>query len=219
MTERNAFREDRGDKAAETMGKHARIIDAALKVFAEKGFYNTRISEIAREATVADGTIYLYFKNKDDILISLFEEEIGKICDLMRDELARAHDPVEKLRIFASHHLNLILKNRELAEVMQVELRQSPKFMREYVNKIFMEYINLVKAIIMEGQEQGIFRKDIAPGIVKRAFFGALDEMARYWILSSTKKYKPADCANEISAIFIRGLLAEQEVGKSFQND
>ena len=95
---------------------------------------------------------------------------------------------------------------------MQVELRQSPKFMREYVNKIFMEYINLVKAIIIEGQEQGLFRKDIAPGIVKRAFFGALDEMARYWILSPTKKYKPADCGKEISEIFIRGLLTESGV-------
>ena len=209
MTERNAVREDRREKPSENQGKHARIIGAALKVFAEKGFYNTRISEIAREANVADGTIYLYFKNKDDILISLFEEEIGKICDVMGEELAKAKDPAEKLRIFASHHLSLILKNRELAEVMQVELRQSPKFMREYVNKIFMEYINLVKVIVMEGQEQGIFRKDIAPGIVKRAFFGALDEMARYWILSSTKKYKPADCGKEISEIFIRGLLTE----------
>jgi len=209
MPERNAYREDNRDKTSETVGKHARILNAALKVFAEKGFYNTRISEIAREANVADGTIYLYFKNKDDILISLFEEEIGKICDLIREELAKAKDPVEKLRIFASHHLNLILKNRELAEVMQVELRQSPKFMLEYVNKIFMEYVNLVKAIIIEGQEQGIFRKDVAPGIIKRAFFGALDEMARYWILSPTKKYKPADCAKEISTIFINGLKTD----------
>ena len=115
------------------------------------------------------------------------------------------------LSFFASNHLNLILKKRDLAEVMQVEVRQSPKFMREYVSKIFMEYINFVRAIVQEGQEQGIFRKDVPPGIVKRAFFGALDEMARYWILSSMRKYKPSDCANEISELFIRGLLAKPE--------
>lgn len=188
-------------------GKHARILSAALKVFAKKGFYNTRISEIATEANVADGTIYLYFKNKHDILISLFEIEIGKVCETVREELVKTDDPVEKLRVFASSHLSLILKNRDLAEVIQVELRQSPKFMREYVNNISMEYLNFVRAIVVEGQERGVFRTDIAPGIVKRAFFGALDEMARYWILSHTKKHKPMEAAKEISEIFIRGLL------------
>lgn len=189
--------------------KHARILKAALKIFAEKGFYNTRISDIAKEANVADGTIYLYFKNKDDLLISLFEEEMGKISESMKEEMSKTPDLIEKLRIFASSHLNLVLKNRELAEVIQVELRQSAKFMREYINKSFIGYINLVREVIQEGQKKGIFRDDIAPGIVKRAFFGALDEMARYWILSSTKKYKPADCARAISEIFIQGLLTE----------
>ena len=197
------------EKTPRSIDKHTRIINAALKVFAEKGFYNTRISEIANEANVADGTIYLYFKNKDDILISLFEEELGKIITVMREELSKTDDPVEKLRIFAKRHLNMILDNRNLAEVIQVELRQSSKFMREYVNKPFVEYINLVKAVIGEGQERGVFRKDVAPGIIKRAFFGALDEMARYWVLSSTKKYKPNDSAKDISEIFIRGLLVE----------
>lgn len=209
MIEKNLNQEDKKDKTAESMGKHARIIDAALRVFAQKGFFNTRISEIAREANVADGTIYLYFKNKDDILISLMEEKIGKFCDVVQEDLAKVDDPVEKLRIFAYNHLNLILENPDLAEVMQVELRQIPKFMREYVNRIYMEYVNLVRVIIQEGQEKGIFRSDVAPGIVKRAFFGALDEMARYWILSFSKKYKPHECAKDISEIFVRGLLAE----------
>jgi TetR/AcrR family transcriptional regulator, fatty acid metabolism regulator protein len=197
------------EKVSRTSDKHTRIINAALKVFAEKGFYNTRISEIAREADVADGTIYLYFKNKDDILISLFEEEIGKICKIMQEELSKTEDPMEKLRIFASRHLNLILKNRNLAEVLQVELRQSAKFMRKYVNKTFMDYINLARAIIIEGQNRGIFRKDLTPGIIKRAFFGALDEMASYWVLSSTKRHTPLESSLQISEIFIKGLLVE----------
>jgi len=207
MTEKELLNEEGKEKLTRGMDKHERILKAALKVFAEKGFYNTRISEIAKEANVADGTIYLYFKNKDDLLISLFEEEVGEICQSMRAEMDRTEDLVEKLRIFATSHLNMILKNRELAEVMQVELRQSAKFMREYVNKNFIEYINLVREVIREGQEKGVFRNDVAPGIVKRAFFGALDEMARYWILSPIKKYKPLECAKDISEIFIRGLL------------
>jgi len=198
----------------QSIDKHSRIINAALKVFAAKGFYNTRISEIAHEAKVADGTIYLYFKNKDDILISLFEEEFGNICKMVQKELNKTSDPAEKLRIFALRYLNLILDNRNLAEVIQVELRQSSKFMREYVNKIFMEYLNLVSTIIKEGQEKGVFRKDIAPGIAKRAFFGALDEMARYWVLSQRKKYTPVDSAKHISDIFIRGLLIVPEEKK-----
>ena len=190
MAEKDVLSAEEGkEKSSRNQEKHDRILQAALKIFSEKGFYNTRIAEVAKEANVADGTIYLYFKNKDDLLICLFEEEVGKICRDMRAEMGKTKKPEEKLRIFASSHLNMILKNRELAEVIQVELRQSAKFMRGYVNKVFMEYINLVREVIKEGQQKGIFRKDVAPGIVKRAFFGALDEMARYWILSPTKKY------------------------------
>jgi len=210
MLKKDASSKEEG-KILRSIDKHARIINAAIKIFAEKGFYNTRISEIAHEANIADGTIYLYFKNKDDILISLFEEEFGKICKLMRAELNNTDDPVEKLRIFALRHLNMILDNRYLAEVIQVELRQSAKFMREYVNKVFLEYLNLISAVIREGQEMGIFRKDVAPGIIKRAFFGALDEMARYWVLSHAKKYTPDDSAKDISEIFIKGLLVKPE--------
>jgi TetR/AcrR family fatty acid metabolism transcriptional regulator len=127
----------------------------------------------------------------------------------MREELAKTDDPAEQLRIFASIHLNRILKNRNLAEVLQVELRQSAKFMRKYVNKPFMDYLNLARGIIIEGQNRGIFRKDLSPGIIKRAFFGALDEMASYWVLSSTRKHTPLESSLQISEIFIKGLLVE----------
>lgn len=210
-SEQKKIKEDEKEKLPRGSDKHERILKAALKVFAEKGFYNTRISEVAKEANVADGTIYLYFKNKDDLLISLFEEEMGKICRSMREEMNKTNDLSEKLRKFAASHLNMNTRNRALAEVIQVEIRQSTKFMREYVNKGFIEYVNLVREVIREGQEKGVFRNDIAPGIVKRAFFGALDEMARYWSLSSSKKYKPIDCARAISEIFIQGLLVKPQ--------
>jgi len=197
------------------LNKHQKILKAAVKVFAQKGFFNARVSEIAKEAKVADGTIYLYFKNKDDILISLFEEEFGQIVDEMRKRLEAENDPLTKIRRFAAFHLSIVAQHQELADVLGVEVRQSSKFMKEYVNYRFIEYLNLIRSIIVEGQEKGLIRKDLTPGIVKRAFFGALDEMARYWILSTQKKHSIEEAARQISDIFIRGMMSEEARGTS----
>ncbi len=193
--------------------KHRRIIEAALKVFAKNGFYNSKVSEIARAANVADGTIYLYFQNKDDILISLFEEEMGNILERMHQALAEVDDPAAKLERFAQQHLTLLEENQELAEIIQVELRQSSKFMKEYQNDRFHQYLNIISSIIKQGQEQGVFRRDILPGVAKRAFFGALDEMSRYWVLSPVKKYSPAVAARQISDFFLKGMLTKVPPG------
>jgi TetR/AcrR family transcriptional regulator, fatty acid metabolism regulator protein len=190
--------------------KHQKILQAAIKVFSEKGFYNSRVSEIAKEASVADGTIYLYFKNKDDILISLFEEEFAKIVRDMRAELAREKDALQKIKRFAITHLSIIAHHPHLAEVMGVEVRQSTKFMKEYVNQPFIEYLNIIRSVVIEGQEKGLLRKDLTPGVMKRAFFGALDEMARYWVLSTKKKHSIDEAALQISDIFIRGMMSEE---------
>lgn len=190
--------------------KHQKILQAAIKVFSEKGFYNSRVSEIAKEANVADGTIYLYFKNKDDILISLFEEEFGKIVQNMRVSLEKDKDALQKIKRFAIAHLSIVTKQQKLAEVMGVEVRQSSKFMKEYVNKPFIEYLNIIRSVVIEGQEKGLIRKDLTPGIMKRAFFGALDEMARYWVLSTQKKHSIDDAALQISDVFIRGMMSEE---------
>lgn len=190
--------------------KHHKILRAAVKVFSEKGFYNSRVSEIAKEANVADGTIYLYFKNKDDILISLFEEEFGKIVQNMRTALEKDQDALQKIKRFAITHLSIVSKQHELGEVLGVEVRQSSKFMKEYVNRPFIEYLNLIRSVVIEGQEKGLIRKDLTPGIMKRAFFGALDEMARYWVLSTKKKHSIDEAALQISDIFIRGMMTEE---------
>jgi len=187
--------------------KYYRIINAATKIFAKKGFYQTKVSEIAKEAKVADGTIYLYFENKDSILISLFEEQMKRVLDDMREEIAKEADAVKKIEKFALNHLKLIEQNKDVAEIIQVELRQSSKFMKEYKNEKFAEYLNLIGDIIQEGQKKGIFKKDIIPGIAKRAFFGALDEMSRFWVLSSRRKYDIETAAKQISGYFLSGLV------------
>jgi TetR/AcrR family fatty acid metabolism transcriptional regulator len=187
--------------------KYHRIIDAATKVFAKRGFFHAKVSDIAKEAQVADGTIYLYFENKDDILISLFEEKMKVVLENMMEEISKEKDAVKKIEKFALTHLKLIELNKNVAEIIQVELRQSSKFMKEYKNERFLQYLNLIDDIIKEGQEQGVFKKEIIPGIAKRAFFGALDEMSRFWVLSSHKKYDIETAAKQISGYFLYGLV------------
>ncbi|MBN1104150.1 MAG: TetR/AcrR family transcriptional regulator [Deltaproteobacteria bacterium] len=189
--------------------KYHRIIQAATKIFAKKGFFHAKVSDIAREAQVADGTIYLYFENKDDILISLFEEQMKAVLDNMIEELSKEKDAVKKIEKFALTHLRLIELNKNMAEIIQVELRQSSKFMKEYKNEKFIQYLNLIGEIIREGQEAGLFKKVIIPDIAKRAFFGALDEMSRFWVLSSHRKYDIETAAKQISEYFLHGLIRD----------
>ena len=187
--------------------KHIRIIKAATKIFAQKGFFQAKVSDIAKEAQVADGTIYLYFENKDDILISLFEEQMNRVLEDMKKQISKENDAIKKIEKFAYNHLKLMELNKNMAEIIQVELRQSTKFMKEYKNEKFHQYLNLIGDIIEEGQQKGIFKEDIIPGIAKRAFFGALDEMSRFWVLSRRKKYDIETAAKQISDYFLSGLI------------
>ncbi len=190
-----------------TANKHSKIIHAATKVFAKKGFFNARISDIAKEAKVADGTIYLYFNNKFDILISVFEEEIGNLIEQVQKLLASEDDPRKMLEIFVTKHLTVMKKNKNLAEVIQIELRQSAKLIKDYRNNKFSEYVNIISTIIKLGQEQNIYRASIRPGIAKRAFFGALDEISRIWTVGVATEYTVEETVQQVLEIFLCGIL------------
>ncbi|MFQ6115009.1 MAG: TetR/AcrR family transcriptional regulator, partial [bacterium] len=186
--------------------KRTRILRSAVKVFARKGFYNSKVSEIAKNAGVADGTIYLYFKNKDEILISIFEEEMAKFITKARQEIESENHVIKKIERFIHTHLNFVKRNPKLAQVLQLELRQSNKFIKEYTGTKLREYLDLIGNLIEEGQEQGLIRKDIHPGLAKRVLFGALDEIATHWVLLKDGKYDLEQSANQIAEIFIRGV-------------
>ncbi len=187
--------------------KRERILKAATHVFAQNGFYNSKISQISKLAEVADGTIYLYFKNKDDILISLFEDEMTKIIKSVKDEIAKEDGFENKMRKFIEKHLALIGENRELAEVIQIELRQSHKFMKSYSGTKFSDYLNIISSIIIQGQKDGEVSQEIVPGIAKRILFGALDEISSYWVLSKNKKYSLNMSEKMIGDIFLNGIV------------
>jgi len=188
--------------------KYQKIIQAATKVFAQKGFYNSKVADVAKEAKVADGTIYLYFKNKDDLLISIFENSMDTFTGEVQKIVEGVSDPVEKLRRFIKLHLELVRQNQDTAQVLQIELRQSSKFMKEYAATKFRDYLNRISMILEEGQEKGVFRKDINPFIVKRAIFGAVDEMALDWVLMKKKKYSMEEVDDQLCSMFIEGLKA-----------
>jgi TetR/AcrR family fatty acid metabolism transcriptional regulator len=195
------------------LGKRERILDAAVKVFAAEGFYGAKVSQIADAAGVADGTIYLYFKSKDELLISLFEDRMDRVLDTLRKALASGGSALDRLRRIMELHLELIEANPEMGEVITVELRQSAKFVREYQNPKFGEFLRLIADEVAEGQRAGELRADLDPQLVSRALFGALDEVALSWIVRPQKgRGRPrgelSSAAKQLSAIFLEGLRA-----------
>lgn len=189
--------------------KRRQILDAAVEVFAESGFHKSRVSEVARAAEVADGTIYLYFKSKDDILISIFEETMAEMIEGVQAALAAVSDPLDKLRAFAVFHMGNVERHRNVAKVLQVELRLSNTFMKEYKPTRLQDYMDVIGGLIRDGQSQGVIRGDANPTILRRAFFGALDEIAMQWILTPNPHYGLIDSAEQIADLFVRGLRAE----------
>ena len=147
--------------------KRERIIQAATIIFARQGFYNSTVADVAKEASVADGTIYLYFKNKDDLLISIFERSMDMFIQAAEEEINKEKSAENQLKRFIDLHLRLVHKHQELAQVIQIELRQSSKFIKEYANEKFFSYLNIVEKIIQRGKEQKIFNVDINAGILK----------------------------------------------------
>ena len=188
--------------------KREAILRAATCVFAEKGFFNAKVADIAKAAGVADGTVYLYFKNKDDVLHSIFDRAMDEFITDGRRELATFSTPEEKLRRIAELHLERLSADRAMAIVFQVELRGSIKFMQEFSAAGFAEYLDIIRATIDEGQKSGILRNDLKPIVCAKMFYGALDEMVTNWILSS-KSYPLAPMADEVMKVFFGGLLAK----------
>ncbi len=186
--------------------KREAILRAAIKVFAGKGYFNSKVADIAGEAGIADGTVYLYFKSKDDILHSIFDRAMAEFIAEGRRELANLPDPSARLHRIAELHLEKLGADRELAIVFQVELRGSTKFMQEFSAAGFAEYLDIIRETIAEGQESGVFRSDLKPIVCAKILYGALDEMVTNWILSN-KSYQLAPMAGEVLKIFFGGVL------------
>ena len=196
---------DRTTGRSSVANKRAAILRAATRVFARNGYFSSKVADIARAADVADGTVYLYFKSKEEILHSIFDQNMAEAITACRLLIEKSHDPREKLRRIALLHLERLGADRDLAVVFQVELRGSTKFMQEFSAAGFAEYLELLCKIFAEGQRAGVFRKDLNAKVVSKILFGALDEMATNWIISK-RSYQLEPMAEIVMDVFLNGV-------------
>lgn len=191
--------------AKRTGKKYDTIIDAAVKVIARHGYHNAQVSKIAREAEVADGTIYLYFENKDDVLTSLFREKMGRFIAKMEETIHGISDPAEQLRKLIEMHFHHLETDPELAIVTQIELRQSNPAVRKAIGQILKPYLDTIDSIIVTGQKAGVFRRSVDVKIARKMIFGTLDEIVTSWIMNG-RKYSLLGMADDIHDLFLHGL-------------
>ncbi len=188
--------------------KRDALLRAATHVFARRGFFNAQVADIARSAGVAAGTVSLYFRSKEDLLTSIFERTMREAIDEGRAALAGIGSPVARLREIGRLHLDRLGRDRDLAIVFQVELRQSTKHMQRFSSTLLQEYLGMIRDTIAEGQADGSFRSDIHATVAAKIFFGALDEMATNWILSR-RRYSLVSEAEPVVELFVNGVHAQ----------
>jgi len=187
--------------------KYQRILAAAVKVFAEQGFHQSTIAQVAKEAGVADGTIYLYFKNKDDILVQFYEYKTRQVFERFRQRVKEADTAVNKLRNLIYSHLEEFQKDKDMAVVYQVETHQQRKLAQEPIKAMSKMYRDLISEIVELGQEEGTMRRNLYIGLVKRLINGAVDEVINAWIHTGGG-YDLVSMADPLVDLFISGIGA-----------
>lgn len=184
--------------------KYRQILQAATKTFAQHGFYSSQVSAIAKEAGVASGTIYLYFNNKEDLMISIFQEAVEDLMHHVRERKGqkRAEDA---LKIIVEEHLLRMEADHNRARVFQIELRQAHPHISQKMGAPLKEYFELIESLLEKGREEGVFRKDIETRLLRKVIFGALDEICTRWVLSGCA-YSLAEMVPAVMDLFLGAL-------------
>ena len=190
--------------------KYHQILEAAVKVFARQGFHQSTVAQIAKEAGVADGTIYLYFKNKDDILVQFFSFRAKQVFESFREEVDRAQNSLDKLRNLIHRHLTEFQRDRDGAIVYQVETHQNSRLAEAQIKEMSQMYRDIISEIVEQGQQEGTIRKDVYVGLVKRFIIGAVDEVINTW-LHSDGEYDLVSMASPLVDLFVRGIGEPQK--------
>lgn len=185
--------------------KYNQIIEAAVDVIAENGYHASQVSKIAKRAGVADGTIYLYFKNKEDILVSVFKEKMGEFIERITSEIAKKANAEEKLYTLIKMHFQQLENNHHLAVVTQLELRQSNTDLRIQINLVLKEYLTLIDTIILEGIKEEVFKKGLKVALVRQMIFGTIDEIVTNWVMKD-HKYDLVKQTSDVHALITNGL-------------
>jgi TetR/AcrR family fatty acid metabolism transcriptional regulator len=205
-------KQPRPSRSERTADKRERILKAAIKVFARKGFYAARVSEIAKAAGVADGTIYLYFRNKDDVLISVFESRITRLVEVLQEIVGSGGSFEERFARMVELQLGVLEGRRDLAEVVTVNLRQSSKLLKQFAAPFFVQYLEVMAGLIAQAQRDGAVRADLSPRLVARSLWGALDGIALTWAIGGGEAGQLARAAPQVASLFLEGLKARRDL-------
>lgn len=187
--------------------KYKQIIDAAVIAIAENGYHHAQVSKIAKQAGVADGTIYLYFKNKEDILISVFEEKMGLFVENLNDIIKSGNSSSEKLTRMIENHFQVLSSDRHLATMTQLELRQSNKEIRLKINTILKGYLVLLDQILIEGMLSGEFNPTMDIRVARQMVFGTVDEITTTWVMNEYR-YDLVALSPKVTQLVLNGLKA-----------
>ena len=185
--------------------KYQQIIEAAIVVIAKNGYHTSKVSEIAKQAGVADGTIYLYFNNKEDLLVSVFKERMKQFTDKIVQNINKQKNANDKLLTLITLHLQQLDIDRNLAVVTQLELRQSQKNLRLQINNVVKSYLKVIEQIVIEGQQENLYRSDLSLPLIRQMIFGTIDETVTTWVMQD-HKYDLPSYASEIHTLLTNGL-------------
>lgn len=185
--------------------KYQRILDAAVEVIAERGYFKSPVSEIAKRAGVADGTVYLYFKSKDDVLRTAIDRRFELFYQQIADAFVTIEGPREQLEYIAQVHLESYQVNRSMAVLLQTEMRQSAKFIAEFSHRHLARYIQMVREVVRRGQEMGIFRRDLSDGVVAHCMFGTIDELVSSAVFTG-RAYDAKATAAQVMDVLLNGI-------------
>lgn len=192
----SAMIEYTSDSELHNMSKPDRIFQAAEKVFAEKDYTSATISEIVRLAGVGEGTLYEYYENKEDLLLSIPKNRFKDHLVALR-EVFEIKNPLRKLRRFIRHHFFLYMTNPEFLKVFLLNIQFNPRFYSSESFLIYKEYVKALDATLDVGKEDGSIRASVDNRIFKNIFFGGFSRIAHRWLFLSDKE-SPSDRSVEI---------------------
>ncbi len=185
--------------------KRKAIFKSAIENFAKNGFYGTSMADVAHDAGIADGTLYLYYKNKDDLLIKVFEEMVNDKLDIIQNALQNESDPVDKLFRLFQYHIDLFTNNPSYVKFFVQEIRQSPDFYKKYPDfQPIKKYLSFIEDLIREGIEKGLLR-EMNPRLAAQMIYGSIDFILSEWALNK-EEFPLKDIYKKVIDIFHNGM-------------
>jgi len=195
------------------IAKRQTIIQAAIEVFGKKSFRDSSISEIARRAGVAEGSIYQYFKNKEDLFFSIPVEKTREFCGELELHLQGLTGPFNKIRKFIWYYLYFFKTNPEYGRILMLEMRVSRSFVKTKTYSFVRKSTSEILEIIREGQEEGVIRRDANPYVIRQLTLGILEHVVTRWLLKG-EKYDLMDSYEDISKLVMDGIGLSRKAPK-----